>query len=116
MGFAMTERAGGVIIPLPVVVDTPSVVLASLLMGRGGPMVLDASAVREVQAGAADVLAHLLERADGVRIHRASAALRRRLAGHPLAAYLSADPLPGDDDLLFICPDRETDGFVPSGR
>lgn len=105
-------------LPLPEVVDTPAVLLASLLGGGWRPLVLDASAVREVQATAAPLLLALLraKRDAGVaaRIVGASAALRRRFDGHELAAYFAgaADA----DEALFICPDREELGFIPSPR
>jgi hypothetical protein len=28
----------------------------------------------------------------------------------------TSDGLPADDEMLFVCPDREATGFVPSER
>jgi hypothetical protein len=105
-------------LPLPEVVDTPAVLLAGLLGGGWRPLVLDASAVRELQPSAAPLLLALLraKREAGVaaRIQGASAGLRRRFAGHELAAYFAgaADTA----EALFTCPDREELGFSPSPR
>lgn len=105
-------------VPLPEVVDTLAVVFASLLGGGTRPLVLDASEVREVSPAAAPLLLSVLrsKRDAGVpaRIEGASAALRRSLAGHELAAYL-ADRADGDE-VLFVCPDRDALGFRPSPR
>ncbi|HEX2202522.1 MAG TPA: STAS domain-containing protein [Longimicrobium sp.] len=106
------------VLPLPELLDTPAVVLAGLLAGHGRPVVLDASAVREVQATALPLLETLLrETRDAglpARIVGAPPALRRRLEGHPLAAYLGAGA--PDEDALFVCPDRDDLGFQPSYR
>ncbi|WP_325308085.1 hypothetical protein [Longimicrobium sp.] len=106
-------------LPLPEVVDTPAVVLAGMLAGGRRPLVLDASAVREVQPGAAPLLVSLLRAKRGAgaeaRIANASAALRRRWARHALAAYFAADEAPGGES-LFTCPDRDELGFSPSCR
>ena len=105
-------------VPLPETVDTLAVVFASLLGGGTRPLVLDASAVREVHPAAAPLLVSLLrsKREAGVpaQIEGASEALRRGLAGHALAAYL-AGPADGDE-VLFVCPDRDRLGFSQSRR
>lgn len=105
-------------LPLPEVVDTPAVVLAAMLGGGTRPLVLDASAVREVQANAAPLLLALLraKRDVGVeaRIIGAGPALCRRLDGHPLAAFIDDEGLGAE--ALFICPDRDELGFSPSLR
>ena len=113
-----TTLAPDELLPLPPVVDTPAVVLAGLLAGSGRPVVLDAARVREVRPTAAPLLEALLRSARDAglpaRIVHASAALRRRLHGHPLAAWLAPEPL--DDESLFVCPDRDELGFAPSLR
>lgn len=116
---ARGARQEPAVIPLPPVVDTPAVVLLGMLVGGARPVVLDASAVREVQPTAAPLLDSLLRsvRAAGApaRMAGASAALRRRHAGQPLAAWFAAQE-PTDDELLFVCPDRDETGFTPSPR
>ena len=106
------------LLPLPEIVDTPAVVFVGLLGGGTRPLVLDASAVREVEPAAARMLLSLLEakRDAGVeaRIHGASAALRRRFHAHDLAPFF-ADPAPAGE-ALFVCPDRDVLGFSPSPR
>jgi len=106
-------------LPLPEVVDTPAVVLAGMLAGGRRPLVLDASAVREVQPAAAPLLVALLraKRDAGGTAHiaHASAALRRRWARHALAAWFAADEAQGGES-LFTCPDRDELGFSPSYR
>jgi hypothetical protein len=73
-------------LPLPAVVDAPAVVFVGLLAGGTRPLVLDASAVREVEPAAARMLLSLLEaKRDAsveARIQGASAALRRRFHAH----------------------------------
>jgi hypothetical protein len=105
-------------LPLPEVVDTPAVVFVGLLGGGTRPLVLDASGVREVEPTAARLLLSLLEakRDAGVeaRIQGASAALRRRFHAHDLASYF-ADAAPAGE-ALFVCPDRDDLGFIPSSR
>jgi hypothetical protein len=105
-------------LPLPEVVNTPAVVFVGLLGGGTRPLVLDASAVREVEPAAARMLLSLLEakRDAGVeaRIVGASAALRRRFHAHDLGPFF-AEPVPGGE-ALFICPDRDHLGFAPSPR
>ena len=105
-------------LPLPEVVDTPAVVFVGLLGGGTRPLVLDASAVREVEPAAARLLLSLLEakRDAGVaaRIQGASAALRRRFHAHDLGPYFT-DPAPAGE-ALFVCPDRDGLGFSPSPR
>jgi hypothetical protein len=110
-------------LPLPEVVDTPAVVLTGLLAGGTRPLVLDAANVREIHETAAAMLLALLrakrDAGADARINSASPALRRRWAGHPLAAFLSGEPhRPADQDAeaLFICPDRDELGFSPSLR
>ena len=102
---------------LPAVVDTPAVVFLCLLTGSGRAVLLDASAVREVQASAAPLLVSILESARGagyaVGITGASASLRRRWRGEPLADFLVAESA---EELLFLCPDRDGTGFQPSPR
>lgn len=119
-GAEMAEGKGtseAMLLPLPAVVDTPAVVLLGLLAGGRRPLLLDASAVREVQGTAAPMLESLLRitRAAGLpaRLVGAPAALRRAFEGHPLAAYF-ADAAP--DEQLFVCPDRDEVGFQPSLR
>ena len=106
------------LLPLPEIVDTPAVVFVGLLGGGTRPLVLDASAVREVEPAAARMLLSLLEakRDAGVaaRIQGASAALRRRFHAHDLAPFF-ADPAPAGE-ALFVCPDRDVLGFSPSPR
>jgi hypothetical protein len=102
------------VLPLPEVVDSPAVVFAGLLGGGPNPLVLDASAVREVEPAAARLLVSLLRSKRDASIRGASAALRRRFAGHELAPYF-ADPAPAGD-ALFTCPDRDDLGFTPSQR
>jgi len=105
-------------LPLPEIVDTPAVVFVGLLGGGTRPLVLDASAVREVEPAAARLLLSLLEakRDAGVeaRIRGASPALRRRFHAHDLAPFF-ADPAPAGE-ALFVCPDRDDLGFSPSPR
>jgi len=105
-------------LPLPEIVDTPAVVFVGLLGGGTRPLVLDASAVREVEPTAARLLLSLLEakRDAGVaaRIQGASPALRRRFHAHDLAPFF-ADPAPAGE-ALFVCPDRDGLGFSPSPR
>lgn len=112
------EREDAAVLPLPPVVDTPAVVLAGLLGGGGRALVLDASAVREVQPEAEpllEALLHAKRRAGSpARIVGASPALRRRLEDHPLASYLSNDA--SGDEMMFVCPDRDGPGFRPSPR
>jgi hypothetical protein len=112
---ARGARQEAAVIPLPPVVDTPAVVLLGMLVGGARPVVLDASAVREVQPTAAPLLDSLLRSVRTARMAGASAALRRRYAGQPLAAWFAA-PEPADDELLFVCPDRDETGFTPSPR
>ena len=118
-GAAAAEREEAVEIPLPPVVDTPTVVLLAMLVGGPRPVLLDASPVREIEAPAAPLLESLLRSlADAgtpPRVTGASAALRRRWRGHPLAAWLAAAPRPADE-ALFTCPDRDEIGFAPSFR
>lgn len=106
-------------LPLPEVVDTPTVVLAGLLAGGTRPLVLDASRVREVHPPAAPLLAALLrsKREAGVeaRISGATALLRRRWARHALAAYFDDREMHGSE-AIFVCPDRDELGFSPSLR
>jgi hypothetical protein len=116
---AAGERAEEVpLLPLPPVVDTPAVVLLGMLCGGGRPLVLDASAVREVEPTAEPLLEALLRatRHAGLPacILGAGPALRRAFAGRPLAAFLAAAP-PADEQ-LFVCPDRDAPGFQPSLR
>jgi hypothetical protein len=103
------------VLPLPKVVDTPAVVFVGLLSGGTRPLVLDARAVREVQATAAPLLVSLLraKREAGVpaRIEGATAAVLR-FAG--LAEY-AATAASGDES-FFVCPDRDVVGFSPSPR
>jgi anti-anti-sigma regulatory factor len=103
------------VLPLPEVVDSPTVVFAGLLGGGPRPLVLDASAVREVEPAAARLLVALLraKRDAGVAagIRGASEALRGRFRTHELAAYF-AEPA----ESLFVCPDRDELGFTPSLR
>jgi len=120
-GAEMAEGKGtseAMLLPLPPVVDTPAVVMLGLLAGGRRPLLLDASAVREVQGTAAPMLESLLRvtRAAGfpARLIGASAPLRRALEGHPLAAYFADAGAP--DDQLFLCPDRDEPGFRPSLR
>jgi hypothetical protein len=107
------------VIPLPPVVDTPAVVLLAMLVGGVRPVVLDASAVREVHDAAAPLLDSLLrslvEAGATARVTGAGAALRRRWRGHARADWLAAGPWRGDD-ALFVCPDRDEPGFAPSLR
>ncbi|HEU4561109.1 MAG TPA: STAS domain-containing protein [Longimicrobium sp.] len=118
------DEAGEVpALPLPEVVDTPAVVLAGLLAGGTRPLVLDAASVREIHDTAAAMLLALLraKRDAGVdaRLAGASPALRRRWAGHPLAAFITGEPPRSahhDAEALFICPDRDELGFSPSLR
>jgi ABC-type transporter Mla MlaB component len=105
-------------LPLPEVVDTPAVVLAGLLAGGARPLVLDASAVREVQAAAVPLLASFLRakhdaRAEA-RIVGASRALRARLADTELAPWL--DEASAGVEAFLVCPDRDELGFSPSLR
>ena len=106
------------VVPLPEVVDTAAVVLTGMLAGGTRPLVLDASAVRQVQPKAAPLLASLLQakRNAGVeaRIAHASPALRERWHRHALAAYFDDDARGRDS--IFICPDRDELGFTPSLR
>jgi len=120
-GAEMAEGKGtseAMLLPLPPVVDTPAVVMLGLLAGGRRPLLLDATAVREVQGTAAPMLESLLRvtRAAGfpARMIGASASLRRAFDGHPLAAYFTEAAAP--DDQLFICPDRDEPGFQPSLR
>ncbi|HKP74485.1 MAG TPA: hypothetical protein VJT67_03030 [Longimicrobiaceae bacterium] len=99
-------------LPLPEIVDATAVLLVGLLGGRSRPLVLDARAVREVEPGAAPMLASLLRA-------KRDAGIVARLEGAPevlcrgeLAAYC-ADRA-GDE--VFVCPDRDELGFTPSGR
>jgi hypothetical protein len=105
-------------LPLPEVVDTPAVVLAAMLAGGTRPLVLDASATREIEPTAAPLLASLLRaKADAgveARILHASPALRRWWHRHALAAWF-ADDAQGAES-LFVCPDRDELGFTPSLR
>lgn len=116
----MIDTVGEVpLLPLPEVVDTPAVVLVGLLGGGTRPLVLDASAVREIEPAAAPLLAGLLraKREAGIdaRIAHASAALRARWARHALARYF-ADGEARSGEALFTCPDRDELGFSPSHR
>jgi anti-anti-sigma regulatory factor len=120
-GAELAEGKGtseAMLLPLPPVVDTPAVVMLGLLAGGRRPLLLDASAVREVQGTAAPMLESLLRvtRAAGfpARMIGTSAALRRAFDGHPLAAYFADAAAP--DEQLFICPDRDEPGFQPSFR
>jgi len=118
------DDGGEMALPLPGVVDTQAVVLAGLLAGGTRPLVLDAANVRDIRPAAAGMLLALLraKRGAGVeaRIVAASPALRRRWAGHPLAAFFGADAGGGvatyGAEALFVCPDREGLGFAPSER
>ncbi|HYW08016.1 MAG TPA: hypothetical protein VE913_13730 [Longimicrobium sp.] len=116
MSFEYYEE-GACDFALPAVVDTSAVVFLSMLAGRGRAMRLDASAVREIGVEAAPLLVSLLETARGagyaVGITGASAMLRRRWGGGPLATFLISDCA---EELLFVCPDREAIGFHPSPR
>jgi hypothetical protein len=110
-------------LPLPEVVDTQAVVLAGLLAGGTRPLVLDAAGVREIHEPAAAMLLALLRAKLGAGaeacIAGASPALRRRWAGHPLAAFITAGPHRSalhDAEALFVCPDRDELGFSPSLR
>ena len=118
MDFPVEEADESPVLPLPEVVDTPAVVFAGLLAGGTRPLVLDASAVREVQPTAAPLLAALLraKRDAGVeaRIANASAALRRRWERHALGAYFGGEPHGAES--MFTCPDRDELGFSPSLR
>ena len=102
------------VLPLPALLDTPTVVLAGLLSGGTRPLILDASAVREVDAAAAGLLASLLraKRDAGVeaRIVGARGAIVR---GGPLAPFVEHGPAA---EAIFICPDRDELGFTPSAR
>ena len=113
-----TREAETEVLPLPALLDTPAVVLAGFLAGHGRPVLLDGAAVREVQATALPLLETLLREARDAglpaRIVGASSALRRRLEGHPLAAYLGGGA--ADEEALFVCPDRDEVGFQPSLR
>lgn len=106
------------LLPLPPVVDTPAVVLLGLLCGGGRPLVLDASAVREVEPTAEPLLEALLRATlhAGLpaRIVGAGAQLRRTFENRPLAAFFF-DPSVADEQ-LFVCPDRDASGFQPSPR
>jgi anti-anti-sigma regulatory factor len=103
------------VLPLPEVVDSPAVVFAGLLGGGPRPLVLDASAVREVEPAAARLLVSLLRAKRDIGalagICGASAELRGRFRTHELAAYF-AEPA----ESLFVCPDRDDLGFTPSLR
>lgn len=105
------------LLPLPAVVDTQAVVLIGLLGGGRRPLLLDASAVREVQPAAAPLLEALLrcsrEAGYPARLLCADAALRAAFYDHPLAAYL-ADAAE-DEEAVFI-RDRDELGFRPSLR
>lgn len=117
MNFDQNEEDAGGGFTLPAVVDTSAVLFLSMLAGGGRALRLDASAVREIRADAAPLLVSLLEatRVAGyaVGITGALPALRRRWSGEPLADFLAADSA---EELLFVCPDRETIGFHPSLR
>jgi hypothetical protein len=115
------DDAGMPPLPLPDVVDTPAVVLTGLLAGGTRPLVIDAARVREINPAAAQMLLSLLrakrDAGADARIIAASPALRRRLAAHPLAAFLDdAAAVAYGAEALFICPDREELGFSPSAR
>ena len=116
---AAGERAEEVpLLPLPPVVDTPAVVLLGMLCGGGRALVLDASAVREVEPTAEPLLEALLRatRHAGLPAHLvgAGAQLRRAFEGRPLAAFFA--DAPSADEQLFVCPDRDAPGFQPSLR
>jgi hypothetical protein len=106
------------VLTLPEVVDTPAVVFAGMLGGGPRPLVLDASAVRELEPAAARLLVSLLrakrDAGAAASIRGVSAALRRRFQAHPLAPFF-AGAAPADD-ALFVCPDRDELGFIPSAR
>jgi|GEM_PF-2052302 len=117
------DDGGEMALPLPEMVDTQAAVLAGLLAGGTRPLVLDAANVRDVRPAAAAMLLALLraKRGAGVdaRIVAASPALRRRWAGHPLAAFFGAEAdrvATFGAEALFVCPDREGLGFAPSER
>ena len=103
------------VLPLPEVVDSPTVVFAGLLGGGPRPLLLDASAVREVEPAAARLLVSLLrakrDAGAAAGIRGASEALRARFRTHELAAYF-AEPA----ESIFVCPDRDELGFTPSPR
>jgi hypothetical protein len=103
-------------LPLREVVGAPAVVFVGLLAGGTRPLVLDASAVREVEPAAARMLLSLLEakRDAGVeaRIQGASAALRRRFHAHDLAPFF-ADAAPAGES-LFVCPTATTSASAPA--
>jgi hypothetical protein len=101
---------------LPPVVDTPAVVLLGLLAGAGRPVVLDAARVREIEPAAAPLLASLLRatRAVGYPASIVGAAPALRAANASLAPFF--DPSPRGDDLLFLAPDLDETGFLPSAR
>ncbi len=107
-------------IPLPPVVDTPTVVLLAMLVAGPRPVALDASAVREVEEGAAALLESLLcsldEAGTPARVEGASASLRRRWRGHPLGDRMIPAAAWSGDEAMFICPDRDELGFAPSFR
>jgi anti-anti-sigma regulatory factor len=108
------------VIPLPPVLDTPAVVLVGLLLGQGCDVVLDGSSVHAVELEGADALARLLDRlarTGGRSVLRgASPAVRARLAGHELSAFLAAAGVGERDEAVLTCPFLEGTGFSPSPR
>jgi anti-anti-sigma regulatory factor len=104
-------------LPLPPRVDTQAVVLAGMLCGGRRPLLLDASAVTEIEPRALPLLLALLrmkrEAGQAAWVRGPSAALRRVFAGTPLETYFS---LPESADSFLLCPDRDGDGFLPSER
>ena len=115
-GSAVEPRGkSAIVVPLPPVVDTQAVLLLGMVVGAARPVVLDAAAVREVEPTAAVLLESLLRTAANVRVANAPDALRRGLQGRPLAAFFTP-ALPADDELMFVCPDRDELGFQPSLR
>ena len=107
------------VIPLPPVILTSDVVLLGFLLARGTPVLLDAAEVTDIEPAAEPMLEAVLlaaREADvDVRVVRADARLRERYAASPIAPYLDSGVF-ADDEALFLAPERDAAGFLPSLR
>jgi anti-anti-sigma regulatory factor len=106
------------VLPLPPLLDTRAVVLAGMLAGGMRPLLLDATAVTEVEERAVPLLLALLRVKQaaglGALLLNVSPRLREALRGSELEPWLEARQDP--PEVFLTCPDRDGPGYLHSER